>query len=442
MPELVRAAGIDGVKRLAELTRSFAAETHGSIALVGATLIDGTDRPPIANAVVVLDGDKIVAVGPRDKIAIPSDATTIDATGKFLVPGLWDMHAHLAPVEQVAAYLAAGVTSIRDIGYIIDFIAGIRDAIEAGKGIGPRILFNGLVDGNGPNAIGSVRIGSREDIPKVIDKLRAAGCQEVKIYQSISPALVPAIIQYAHAHGMRVVGHVPDGMLAPQAIEAGYDSISHVGFLLQAFGETPKGLSRVQRYERFASFDLSKPELTREIDALLAHHVMIDPTLVVTESVNVTPATFAKLEPGVATMPPEMPALSEAMPADFEAKAKLTIDKLVELVGLLHKRLVTIVAGTDVTVPGHSLHRELELYVQAGFTPLEALQAATIVPARYMHRDHELGTIEPGKRADLVVLAGDPLADIHNIRKVERVIARGKIYDARALWQLVGFKPL
>src|SRR5262249_52606728 len=143
-----------------------------------------------------------------------------------------DMHAHVSQVEQGAAYLAAGVTTVRDLGNILEFVTGIRDAIDAGKGLGPRILVAGFVDGVGDAALGTVRIRSREDIAPTIAKFQRAGCREVKIYSSVSPRLVPAIAVEAHRRGLRVTGHVPFGMDALQAIEAGYDGVNHLAMLL------------------------------------------------------------------------------------------------------------------------------------------------------------------------------------------------------------------
>jgi hypothetical protein len=268
LPQLAKAAGMDGVARLADAAKSLQTDANGAIAIAGATLIDGV-HPAIANSVVVIDGDKIIAAGPHDKVAIPNGATTIDATGKFLVPGLWDMHAHVEQVEQGGAYLAAGVTTVRDMGNVMEFILGVRDAIDAGKGLGPRILVNGLVDGEGPGALGTLRIKTREDIPTIVDQLKALGCQEVKIYSSMSPALVAPIAQYAHAHGMRVVGHVPVGMTSQQAVDAGYDAISHLHFLFDAAVE-PKGLAGEDRRIFYSAIDFKTPAFEKLFATLVA----------------------------------------------------------------------------------------------------------------------------------------------------------------------------
>lgn len=443
LPQLTKAAGADGVAWLATAAKGAERSATGVVALVGGTLIDGTGRPEVKDSVVVLDGDRIVAAGPRAKVTIPAGATTIDVAGKSIIPGLWDMHAHVEQVEQGLVYLAAGVTTVRDMGNILDFITGVRDAIDAGKGLGPRILVEGLVDGPGSASLGIDKIEKREDIGPTIDRLKKVGCKDVKIYSSIDPSLVAPIAAYAHAHGMRAVGHVPNGMTSRQAIDAGFDSISHLTYLFDEAlpPKAMKVLAREEAADKRGAVDLAAPEMTRVIGAVLSHHVMIDDTMALYDQLLHTEADDKKREPGIATLPRELAATLGGVPPSFAERADKIFEKEVALLAELHKRGAVIVAGTDITVPGHSLHRELEIYVKAGFTPMEALQAATIVPARFMHLDKELGTIEPGKRADLVVLDGDPLADVSNVRKTALVIARGRAYDSRGLWKLAGFSP-
>ena len=412
------------------------------MALVGGTLIDGTGRPPVKDAIVVVDGDRIVAAGPRASVALPAGATVLDVTGDSVLPGLWDMHAHVEQVEQGVVYLAAGVTTVRDMGNVLEFITGVRDVIDAGRGLGPRVIADGLVDGSGDAAAGTVRIVTREDIAPTIDRLKKAGCPEVKIYSSVAPALVAPIVAYAHAHGMRAVGHVPEGMTSQQAIDAGYDSISHLPYLLDGLlpHRVTEHLSRPERLQRLAALDLASPVLTRELASLVAHHVVLDDTLSLYEQLFHTPEEDAAREPGIATLPRELEATLGGIPPAMARDGDAAFEKYVALLRELHRRGVPIVAGTDINVPGHSLHRELELYVKAGFTPMEAIQAATLVPARFMHLDRELGTVEVGKRADLVVVHGDPLADVSAIRRTALVVTRGRAYDSGALWKLVGFR--
>ena len=441
VPELTRRAGADGVAGLASAAHGAERSTRGVVALVGGRLIDGTGRAAIPDAVVVIVGERIAAVGPRATVAIPANAEVIDIAGASILPGLWDMHAHVGQVEQGASYLAAGVTTVRDMGNVLEFIAGVRDAIAAGTGLGPRILVDGLVDGAGTSAIGTVRITSRADIAPTIDRLIKLGCPEVKIYSSIAPGLVAPIAAYAHAHGLRVVGHIPTGMTAHQAIDAGYDSISHQTMLFNGFAGAPPVRSLAEYIRRVASIDIASPAFARLASALVAHHVAIDDTLALDEQTRFTEQDNARREPGIQTLPRELRATLGGIAPSM---AKLGGDAFAHelaIVGALHQRGVVFMAGTDIGVPGHSVHREIELYAMAGFTAMEAIQAATIVPARYMHQDRDSGTVEVGKRADLVIVRGDPLADLSAIRRTWLVVARGRVYDSAALWKLVGFRP-
>jgi hypothetical protein len=427
LPELAKRTGADGVAWLETAARG-AARGTGLLALVGGNLIDGTGRAAIPDAVVVIDGDRIVAAGPRATVTIPAGATTIDVTGKSIVPGLWDMHAHVEQVEQGAVYLAAGVTTVRDMGNVLEFITGVRDAIDAGHGLGPRVLVNGLVDGNSEAALGTTRITKREDIAPTIDRLKQLGCIEVKTYSNLDPALIKPIIAYAHGHGMRVVGHITTGMTTQQAIDAGYDAISHLPQLLDAARpkDAPRPRSRRAWFTEVAALDFTAPAFTHMIDGLVAHHVAIDDTLALYEQLFYTPEANRTREPGIATLPRELEGGLGGSSPDDAGPAAQAFAKYLALIGLLHQRGVTLVAGTDIAVPGHSLHRELELYVMAGFTPMAALQAATVVPARYMHLDKELGTIEPGKRADLVVVEAGRLSPGAVIASVQSYALRRK----------------
>jgi imidazolonepropionase-like amidohydrolase len=193
-----------------------------------------------------------------------------------------------------------------------------------------------------------------------------------------------------------------------------------------------------------ADIDLTSPEAQKAISFLREHHTVIDPTVALSEFYTATTAKpTASFEPGVAKIAPE---LAEQLtdvgpPSELTEMREQVFQKNLEIIGALHRAGVTIVAGTDQTVPGYSLHREIELYAQAGFTPMEAIQAATIVPARVMGIDREAGTIERGKRADLIILNGNPLDDVRNTRNVEYVITNGVMYNCAELWRSVGFKP-
>ena len=444
LPVFVARAARDGLEAFAATSRTLRVDGgDGGVAYVNARLIDGTGAPPVPDAVVVVQGGKIVAAGPRVKVTVPAGARTVDASGGTLVPGLWDMHAHFQQVEWGPVYLAAGVTTVRDCGNELDFIRSVRDTIDPEKGVGPRVLLACIVDGEGAGAVGTDRLRSADDIPALIQKFKAAGCAQVKIYQSLDPRLIGPLSVAAHAAGMTVTGHVPSGIGAVKAVEAGLDQINHIAFVLQAFaaGDLPPSEHGSRLDRAFDAFDPSTPAARKLAEWFAARHTVLDPTLALRE-LRLPRAELAEVEPGLATLPaPLAAAFADPGAGPDDAQRRRFLERAIGLLGVLHKAGVTIVAGTDQAVPGHSLHRELELYVKAGFTPLEAIQAATLVPARVMKKDQELGSIETGKRADFILVDGDPLADIRALRRIRIVVASGKAYDPARLWRSVGFSP-
>jgi imidazolonepropionase-like amidohydrolase len=445
--QFVGRAGTDGMAALAELSKGISGSRADTIALVGGTLIDGTSAAPVPDSVVVIAKGRILAAGPKSSVKIPHGAQKIDVHGKFILPGLWDMHAHFEQVEWGPIYLAAGATTVRDCGNEFEFITAVRDAVASGQGLGPRLELAGIVDGTGPLAIGVARVDTPEEAKMWVDKYHDAGFQQMKIYSSVKLEELKDVATEAHRLGMSVTGHIPEGLTAYQAIDAGQDQINHVPYVAHIMhAPLPENATRRQRAEAEARVDLHSPEAEKAIAFLVDHGTVVDPTLAIfefeTANTSKPPASF---EPGVLRVAPELAEqlidVGPPPPADVAALVNDRFQRYLEIVGALHKAGVPIVAGTDQTVPGFSLYRELELYVQAGFTPLEAIQAATIVPARVMKLDSELGTVEPGKRADLIIVGANPLESSHNIRKVESVITNGTMYNSAELWKSVGFKP-
>jgi len=443
--DFVGRAGADGMSALAEISKGIPGSHATTLAVVGGTLIDGTGSTPVPDAAVVIRDGKIIAVGPRANVKIPKHASVVDAHGKFILPGLWDMHAHFEQVEWGPIYLAAGVTTVRDCGNEFEFITAVRDAIAQGRGLGPRILAAGIVDGSGPMTIGVERVDTPEQAREWVDRYHAAGFQQMKIYSSVKLEEVKAVADEAHKLGMTVTGHVPNGLNAYQTIEAGQDQINHILYIADIMhAPFPKDMSRPDRAKVVANLDLDSPEARKALALLKDHHTVVDPTMAVFEFLTATTAKPpASFEPGVTKVAPELAEqlTDVSPPSERSEMGEKVFEKEVAIVGALHKAGIPIVAGTDQTVPGYSLHREIELYVQAGFTPMEAIQAATIVPARAMHLEKELGTIEKGKRGDLILINGDPLEDIHNTRNVEYVITNGTMYHTAELWRSVGFTP-
>ena len=443
--DLVGKAGTDGMAALAEISKGISGSRSASLAIVGGTLIDGTGAAPISDAAVVIQKGRIVAAGPRNKVRIPRHSQIVEGSGKTILPGLWDMHAHFEQVEWGPIYLAAGVTTVRDCGNEFEFITAVRNAIAQGRGLGPRLLLAGVVDGSGPLAIGVERVETPEQARQWVDRYHAASFQQMKIYSSVKLEELKAVADEAHRLGMTVTGHVPEGLTAFQTVEAGQDQINHIRYIMDIMhAPFPKEMSRQDRMKALAELDLDSDSAKKALTFLKGHHTVVDPTTALYELFTATTAKPpASFEPGVNKIAPELAEqLTDVEPPnERSALAQKVFQKELDTVGALHRAGILVVAGTDQSVPGHSLHREIELYVQAGFSPMEAIQAATIVPARAMEIDKETGTVEKGKRGDLILIDGDPLADIHNTRNVEYVITNGVMYHTPELWQSVGFKP-
>jgi len=438
-------AGADGMAALAELAKGISGSRAEKLALVGGTLIDGTGRAPVTDATVVIEKGRITAVGPSSQVKVPSGTTEIDARGKTILPGLWDMHAHFEQVEWGPVYLAAGATTVRDVGNELEFITAVRDAIAGGHGLGPRLLLAGVVDGSGPLQLGVERVDTPEQGRMWVRRYHEAGFQQIKIYSSVKLEVLKAVTAEVHRLGMTVTGHVPEGIDTFQAVEAGQDQINHVQYIAAMMrGPLPKNPTRAERLGATAAIDVNSERARKAIQFLVAHHTVVDPTLAIFEFFGASTAKpTASFEPGAAKVAPELAAqLNDVGPPSPEAALiDKAFEKDVAIVGALHKAGVPIVAGTDQMVPGHSLHREIELYVRAGFTPMEAIQAATMVPARVMGLEKEAGTVEVGKRADVILLDANPLESIRNIRRVKYVITNGTMYDCAELWRSVGFQP-
>jgi imidazolonepropionase-like amidohydrolase len=420
--DFVRSSTRDRIADLESITRRVAPVRTGTFALVGATIVDGTDRPPTPDGVVVVRDGRIADVGPATAVMIPREAIRVDVAGKTIIAGLWDMHTHVTQIEWAPVYLAAGATTVRDMGNEFEFITALHEALGSHRALGPRLLRAGLVDGGGPNAFGVVNATTVEEATAVVEKYHAAGFEQIKIYSLVTRPVVAALCAEAHRRGMTVTGHLPNGMTIEEAVEAGMDGIAH----LSVRGEP------------------GSDELNKRVAFLREHGTSIDPTQSWNELLgHAQGAPIEAFQPAIHKIPPPLDRLfSNAGVAGIDtATARARLERGLRVVRALHDGGVPIVAGTDEGIPGHSLHREIELYVEAGLSPLAALQAATIVPARVMKLDAELGTIERGKRADLAVLDANPLDAIRNIRTVRWTIADGKMYESAALWESVRFKP-
>ncbi|HZV02907.1 MAG TPA: amidohydrolase family protein [Planctomycetota bacterium] len=393
-----------------QLRRFPAAPVAGKLAIVGGNVLVG--RELVKGGVVVIEGDRIVAVGPSTT-EIPPDATRLDATGKTVLPGLIDMHAHYEQVDWGPAYLAAGVTTVRDCGNDYPFLETVRREVKEGRVAGPRILVAGLVDA-GERAWGTIRADDVESARRVVADFHRRGFEQVKVYDSISGPVLEALSAAAHERGMTVTGHVPLGLSATEAVTDGLDQISHILCADQ--------LKEVTRADAIAFFK--------------THGTVIDPTMALYELVfRPFSRPLAKIDPGAAKVPLTLEPILEGW-GDTRDRG-IFADSLGYLKAI-HAAGVPIVAGSDQAIPGHSVHRELELYVEAGFTPLEAIEAATTVPAQVMKLD-DTGLLAKGKRADITVVEGAPLERVSDVRRVWRTVAAGRLYEPTEQWRRVDF---
>jgi imidazolonepropionase-like amidohydrolase len=445
LPVFAKLVEEESIVSLGDISSRIKPAREGTFAIVGATLIDGTGSAALYDSAVVIKGGHIAAVGPRSSVKIPEGASVVDGRGKTLLPGLWDMHAHFEQVEWGPTYLAAGVTTVRDVGNEFVFETRVRDALRAGRGLGPRMLLAGIVDGEGPDAVGAVRVSTPEQVRAAVRRYKEASFLQIKIYSSVKPELVPVITAEAHRLGMTVTGHVPNGMNAFEAVAAGMDQINHLTYVARVLlPENARNARGAAFRAAVAKIDPESDEMKQALRFFKEHGTVIDPTVSLTElSWHPADTPVTAFEPGAAKVArPLMASLNNTgLSRSGASDAPAALEKFLAIIGALHRAGVPIVAGTDVVVPGHSIYREMELYVRAGLTPMEAIQSATIVPARAMRLDREVGTVEAGKRADLILVAGNPLESIGNIRKVKFVITGGRMYDCARLWQSVGFRP-
>ncbi len=403
------------------------------IALTNGNIVDVNNGNVLRNGIILIKDGIIQKVGQQGKIKIPKNTLIIDVSGKTILPGLWDMHAHFQQVEWGPAYLAAGVTTVRDCGNEFDFINSVKDAIDNNKGVGPRIIKAGIIDGDSPYVLGIIRANNSDEARAVVKKYKEAGYEQIKLYSSVKPEMIKAVADEAHKLGLSVTGHVPRSVSLTEAVKLGQNQINHIQYIYRAM--LVKGQNKVVVTDSTAQSVLQ---------FLKDNNVVVDPTLGIYEwSMRSLDHPLDTFEPGVNSITEDLKVIFRTfgLPKEKAEEAKPSFEAFKEIVLAMHRKGIPIVAGTDMMIPGYSLYREIELYHHAGLTPLEAIQTATIVPARVMKKDLELGTIDEGKKADLIILEGNPLDNISNIRKVTIVIKDGKIYDPKELRIMIDFKP-
>jgi imidazolonepropionase-like amidohydrolase len=412
------AKGVDLARRLAPRPASALVIRNGDVF----DAERGVMRP---RTTVVIRGDRIVAVGPADSIATPAGATLIDATGKAVVPGLWEMHGHLQHTSQSVGspmQLSLGITTVRDLAADLDVAVSHRDRAATGAILSPREILAGFLEGPGAWAGPSEALARTEAEARAwVARYDSLGYKQIKLYNIFHPDLVPTVAAEAHKRGMRLSGHVPRGLSVPVAVKLGFDEINHAAFLFSSFYQDSLYIPTMRPYSAVATvvapnIDLESREMTAMIDVLRENRTVIDGTF----SLWVQDVTGGGRGGGGA---------AAAAPNSNVVKANANYLRLIKR---LHDAGVTMVAGTDNS-SSSSYHPELEIYERAGVPAAEVLQMATIVSARVMKDDRDYGSIAPGKVADLVLIDGQPAERIADLRKVNRVVRAGRVYTPEAI---------
>ena len=401
--------------------------------------VDGTHFAD--DQTVVVNKGLIAAVGSAATTAAPAGAQIFDGAGMTLVPGLWDLHQHFSDDSAGPFLLSLGITSVRDPGNDNQLTLARAKRRANGELLSPKVYPSLLIDGKGPNSaqLGTI-VTSQAEAIAAVDKAKAEGFTGIKFYGTYNPAWVAPAAAEAHKLGLHVHGHVPAGMRPSQAIAAGYDEVTHIYFVMMeampdSVVNTSNGINRFQGTGRYAKdVDLNAAPIKPLVATMAARKITSDPTLVVAESLFVP--ENGDLSPAYAPYVGTLPPATErgfrqggfAVPKDLTREDyRKSFAKLSDLVAMMHSSGVPIVAGTDGS--GLELVRELELYVNAGFTPSEALATATIGPAHLLGVDATTGSITVGKSADLVLVEGDPSHNIGDLRNTRTVMMGGKLME-------------
>jgi imidazolonepropionase-like amidohydrolase len=452
-------------------------QSSGPLAITHVTLIDATGSEPKSDVTVIVADKKIQSIAPSGAARLPDDAQIIDATGKFLIPGLTDFHLHLTGAGEptgsreffLPLLLANGITTVRDMGGYLQALVPLRQEIRSGKRVGPEILFSGpYLDGDPPSFQPSLVVTNATQATDDVQSLVAQGVDFIKVQSILSRTAYFAIADAAKQQHISFVGHVPDRVTAAEASDAGQKSIEHLTGVLRACSsveprlmeeqfrggpknETPQGShAREVAWER----ELLSTYSDKTCDALIAkfhaNQTWQTPTLVLLRhDAYPTPQSDAAVAEILRYAPKSIVLKWQevrkkqdqfATPAEFELRNQL-FARSSQVVAKMQSAGVGVLAGTDSAapelIPGYSLHEELALLTEAGLSPMQALQAATKNPADFMGVIQKQGTIEAGKNADLLLLDANPLDDIRNTKKIRALVIHGKLLDRAALDDLL-----
>lgn len=422
-----------------------------AVAIVGGTLIDGTGRAPIPDAVVVIEGQRIIAAGARAKVEIPQGARTISAAGKFILPGLIDNHVHYRD-WQGELYIAHGVTTVKDLGNPVEWMMALSEAQRAGRLRGPRIYYVGNVIDMPPAAKDHYLVTESADRARAfVRKLRDSGAIGIKVHHQMKPELLRAITDEAHKMNLTVTGHLYV-MGAREAVMAGIDGLDHSTGLSHSLSDAEeKPRESASDFEAYYTemedyYRLDPKKYDGLIEVMVQRGVVVLPTLtswwrVATDQADTyarEDAEFARL-PQLKYVPEDVREIWRSSdrykaptPAHME-RFRVGYRKTQDFLRRFRSAGGRVLPGSSTveSVPGLSQIRELELMTALGYSPLEVIVATTRGNADFMGIAHELGTVEAGKLADIIIVNRDPLQDIRNLKAIETVIIGGVVQDLR-----------
>lgn len=416
-------------------------------AVTHVTVVDGTSPAARTDHTVVVRGNRIAVLGPASTIPVPADAQVLDGRGKYLVPGLWDMHVHTVVPggrEVLALYVANGVLGVRDLAADWSQLTGWRREIAEGRLVGPRIVASGPYIEGGDVPIAHVTARTPEEARAAVDSLARLGVDLIKLHSQFSREVYFAAARAARERGFQVAGHVPRSITPREASDSGVTSLEH---MLQI--PTPcTPAESLALAPRFPVQSVLGRCTSEDLGPLFARFVVngtwVVPTLVAQYEIAAWPQRALPGDAFAAHLPDTLRQyvaqifpMPDSIPPDADLVGRPLWEKRIALVGAMHRAGVGILPGTDAPLrnspPGFGLHQELELFVRAGLSPFEVLRVATLEPARYLGALDSLGSIAAGKVADLVLLTADPLADVRNLRRIEAVVSNGRVFDPRVL---------
>jgi hypothetical protein len=435
---------------LVEFNRRLVHPLAGTTLVHNARIFDSERATVGAPSDVLLESGRIIAISSAGTEKRKADHN-VDAAGRVLLPGLFDMHAHIGFWDG-GLHLAAGVTTIRDMGNDNETLLQLMAQEQAGTLLAPHVVPAGFLEGESENAArNGFVIKDLAGAKHAVDWYHEHGYPQLKVYNSFPKEILAEVAAYAHSKGMRVSGHIPVHMRAQEAVLAGYDEIQHINQVLLNFLVDDKTDTRtLQRFylpaEKVADLDFDSKPVQDFIKLLVEHKTVIDPTL----------STFDFIRQRDGELSHEFAAVADHVPPDvrrgfYSAFMKIPDDataaryaksyaKCIEFTGRMFRAGIPLVAGTD-DIPGFTLHRELELYVEAGLTPSQVLQIATWNGAKYARVSDDRGSIMQGKRADLILVDGDPTRNISDIRNVVLVIKGDVAYYPSEVHEALGVKP-